>query len=111
MRVNRILPAFKENHTCFLKVEEFAAEMRANDLHQGHHGFPPILGFYDEITEEDIGEYFLPTSNEAELITKDDLGTKIFRVTDGNHRFFAAIKAGICALETEIDKSGFVIKP
>lgn len=83
--------------------------MKANDILTGHHGFPPILGFYDKVDEQDIGKAFnLGNECDEEYITKKHLGIEIFRVTDGNHRFLAAVKAGIWQLETKKDKSGFV---
>ena len=109
IRVNRILPAYIENHCCFDKVDTYAKRMKDNDINTGHNGFPPILGYYDKVSTEDIGSAFnrLCEINE-ELITEKHIGVDIFRVTDGNHRFLAAIKAGIFILETENDNSGFV---
>lgn len=109
IRTNRILPAYIENHCCFDKVEEYAKAMKENDINTGHHGFPPILGYYDKVRQEDIGLFFnYGSETNEELITEKYLGVEIFRVTDGNHRFLASLKAGIWILETGPDNSGFV---
>lgn len=109
IRTNRILPAYIENVCDNKKVAKYAKKMKQNDELTGHHGFPPILGYYDTITKDDFGDSFNYASEEnSELITKEHLGITIFRVTDGNHRFLAAIKSGIWVLETELDKSGFI---
>lgn len=109
IRTNRILPAYIENDCCLDKINEYAKIMKENDILIGHHGFPPILGYYDKIGNEDIGGYFnLGSETDQELITKEHLGLEIFRVTDGNHRFLASVKAGIWIFETELDNSKFV---
>ncbi|MEX0597552.1 MAG: hypothetical protein WD512_13760 [Candidatus Paceibacterota bacterium] len=109
IRTNRILPAYQENICDHRKVEQYAEEMKQNDINTGHHGFPPIQGFYDVIDKDDVGKSFNLTSEDNEIqVTKKDIGTPVFRVTDGNHRFLAAVKAGIWTLETEDDNSGYV---
>lgn len=109
IRVNRILPAFIENEMNWDKVKKYAKKMKDNDELTGDNGFPAILGYYDTINSDDIGKHFnWMVENEEELITKKYIGMQIFRVTDGNHRVCSAQLAGIWALETEEDKSGFV---
>lgn len=112
IRTNRILPAYLDNKMDWQKVKEYAEEMKLNDLNEGHNGFPPIQGFYDVVTKEDLGMYFnyaVEDSFKQERVTKKHIGTQIFRVTDGNHRTCAAQIAEIYILETEKDLSGFVM--
>jgi len=79
---------------------------QSNPLNQAsldyHAQFPmencaPILGYLDEIFEEDIGKYFI----DGREVRHEDIGLKVFMVERGHHRAFTAAAQGIlvpCAL-------------
>ena len=78
------------------KVEDYENQFKHLGL---SHKFPPIKGYPDVITEEDFGDYFI---NGIE-ITENDLGTYVWKVTDGHHRSHAALNAGLPYIHTELD--------
>ena len=83
IRTNRIIAAFPDNVCDREKINRYAEEMKNNDVSMGHYGFPPILGFYDTVNENDLGKSFNPLNEETEeKIKRKHLGVEIFRVTD-----------------------------
>ena len=75
------------------KVDTYARMMRYSEP-PAIHGYPSI------IDERDVGNYFM----DDVPITKDDIGRWVWYVTDGHHRTYAAIQAGI-NLFVELDPS------
>lgn len=98
---NRILHTSPDNEIDYRKVVEFSNKMIMSQITLGHHGFPPILGIHDRVTQDDVGESFSAFTNYPEIITKDMIGMEIFRVSDGDHRVCSAQISGIETLETE----------
>lgn len=109
IRTNLIVTGLPENEMDWNKVADFAEIMLANDIDTGDWGFPPIEGFFGEISEKEIGQFFNAGYVEDMVeITEKDIGTEVFFVTDGHHRAFGAQRAKIWAVDYELDNSGFV---
>ncbi len=87
------------------KVEEYSIIMANNDIYNGHHGFPEIIGQPMLIDESFIGQPFLSNINDGveEYVTEEHIGEFMLYLSDGHHRTFAAIKAGINYLEWDYD--------
>ncbi len=99
---NRIISAFC-NPVDPDKVEEYAKQMKQNDLETGHNGFPPIMGFASKIDEDDIENEVLFMTGDQ--VTVEHLGEDVWNVTDGHHRTSAAIEAELNYIETEVEYS------
>jgi len=113
VRTNKIVSGLPDNVMDYDKINRYAKEMKQNDIETGHHGFPPITGFWGEISnhEVEIGLHWnVGKLEDSEPIRKEDIGTKVFFVTDGHHRTFAAQMVGIWCLEVEPDESGNSMK-
>ena len=61
---------------------------------------PPIHGYPSIIEEGEVDDYFM----DGRQITEDDVGQWAWYVTDGHHRTYAAVQAGI-NLFVELDPS------
>lgn len=92
---NLVVSAF-ENEMDWNKVNDYTDKMTADMM---QHEFPPIKGFPSEITDEDVGGVWM----NGDEITSDDVGKKIWKVTDGHHRTIAAINSALPYIETELD--------
>lgn len=97
IKTDRIISAF-ENVIENSKVEEYA-EIMSNEMLS--HNFPPIQGFPNIVSKEDIGEYFMAGGK----VTRQDVGKLVWMVTDGHHRTLAAIQANLPYLEVTLDYS------
>lgn len=89
-----ILSAF-QNAMDWEKVERYTKELIESDISGIHPTdvFPPITGFETTITEEDLGETFISGQENLITVTKEHLGKKVWKVTDGHHRAFAFNRA------------------
>jgi hypothetical protein len=111
IRTNIIVSGLPDNAMDWDKVDKYAKEMKENDELTSHWGFPPITGYFSEISKDDIGDLFVwGDLDDAIEIKKEHIGKKVFFVTDGHHRVFAACKAQIWCIECEEDLTGFVSK-
>ena len=80
------------------KLDEYTEIMRAEML---SHSFPPIEGFPAIIDDSDIGEEFLSGAE----VTTNDIGKKVWKVTDGHHRALSAIAANLPQIDVVLDSS------
>jgi hypothetical protein len=95
IKTGRILSAF-ENAMDWDKVERFTDVLRVELL---QNDVPPIKGFPDVLSEDDIGKAFL----SGEEVTADHVGERVWYVTDGHHRSLAHIEADVRYIRTELD--------
>ena len=94
---NRIISAF-ENEMDWNKVNHYAEIM----VYQGfNHEFPPIKGFECVIDQDDVNSNTV-FMNGAPVL-KENIGEKVWKVTDGHHRTFACIKAELGWIEVTKD--------
>ena len=108
--VSRILSGLPDNVISVEKAYNYGKQMVWNDLRKGETGFPPILGYWGEATEEHLGWHtglFVTERNDEKIITKEDIGKPFFFVTDGHHRVMGAKMHGLGMLPYELDKTGY----
>lgn len=104
MQTDRILSAFC-NPLDTAKLQEYEERIRYSEEYIPY-SIPPILGFPDVITEDDVDSEKVFLSGDP--VTGAHIGILVWYVTDGHHRSCAAINAGLPFLLTEVDPSTFV---
>lgn len=90
-----ILSAF-ENQMDWSKVERYTEELIQSDIDGIHPSdvFPPIKGYETTIDKTDLGSNFIWGDLDRMIeVTKEHLGKKVWKVTDGHHRAFAFARA------------------
>lgn len=98
VRTDRISSAFA-NSIDNNKIDKYSYIMHVEGT---NHNFPPILGFPDIITEDDLeNEDF----GMLDFNSNYGVGDLYWKVTDGHHRSLAAIQAGLPHLEVNLDYS------
>lgn len=97
IRCDRLISAF-ENEMDWDKVDEFTQVLKIEMM---SHDFPPLEGYPIIIDENDLGLVFM-NLNE---ITEEHIGQLAWKVTNGHHRAFAAVNAGLPHIPVELDYS------
>ena len=94
---NRCISAFS-NPIDPDKVNEYTKVMTGLD-----HPFPPIQGYPDIITRDDLDRGFKFMNGDE--VVMDDVKSYVWFVTDGHHRVTTALRNDIPHLDTVIDKA------
>lgn len=107
IRVDMLSSAYSDNFMDWDKVDKYTEVVKYNDCNFGHHGFPPLLGFFVKLNESNYKKYPYIYCDEGKIIiepyNKKDFGKWIFAVTDGHHRMFAMKRNMIHQTEVEVE--------